>query len=453
MSKLPKLAIERLKAKPQPPGTPGGPGNLQGARHPDANLLSAFAEKSLTDRERTEVLNHLAQCADCREMMALAVGSEPAVIESSAAVAKRRWSAWSTLRWGALAATLGAVAIVVALRPVMDRRQQPPANGPHPAVAANANKPIAPLAAEPLAPGLNPQAGLGKSEARSHNAKRLTMQAKAMPSEVSAASVGVSSAHSERAKTKQQVTMLATVRPPARLVAKKVQTEGVEEKASQSAGGLVGSATPSAPPPSSLQAMAVPAPEEETQAGLSKEAPPERVAAALKMSTADAAGKGAVTRPAGGVTVMGAAAAPPQAAQVRIQSEGAVSSRMTSRQMLMSKQGPASSQWNISPSGKVQRSDDGRKTWEDVKVADGVTFRAITAADRDVWAGGSAGALYHSSDGGLMWNRIDITASGNAVTETIVGIQSSSPLHVIVTLASGQQWVTEDGGRRWRNKP
>lgn len=40
--------------------------------HPDADLLAAFAEKRLLGHEREELLAHLAECADCREVVALA---------------------------------------------------------------------------------------------------------------------------------------------------------------------------------------------------------------------------------------------------------------------------------------------------------------------------------------------------------------------------------------------
>jgi hypothetical protein len=40
--------------------------------HPDANLLAAFAEKRLLPHEREQLLTHLAECADCREIVALA---------------------------------------------------------------------------------------------------------------------------------------------------------------------------------------------------------------------------------------------------------------------------------------------------------------------------------------------------------------------------------------------
>lgn len=39
--------------------------------HPDANLLAALAENSLSGHERKAVLNHVAECADCRECLAL----------------------------------------------------------------------------------------------------------------------------------------------------------------------------------------------------------------------------------------------------------------------------------------------------------------------------------------------------------------------------------------------
>jgi hypothetical protein len=42
------------------------------AEHPDLNLLTAFAEHSLGDKERAVVIAHLAECTDCRELLVLA---------------------------------------------------------------------------------------------------------------------------------------------------------------------------------------------------------------------------------------------------------------------------------------------------------------------------------------------------------------------------------------------
>jgi photosystem II stability/assembly factor-like uncharacterized protein len=108
--------------------------------------------------------------------------------------------------------------------------------------------------------------------------------------------------------------------------------------------------------------------------------------------------------------------------------------------------------WTISPDGKLQRSDDGGKTWEEVRVDDKVTFRVIWAVGRDVWAGGSGGALYHSSNGGATWTRVDLSSGGSPTTETIVSIISASAdlQRITVRTEAGEEWTTEDGGRHWR---
>jgi hypothetical protein len=68
MSELPKFVVDHLR-NAQPIG-----------EHPDADLLTAFAEQSLGERERTSVLLHLSTCPDCREMTTLVMGREPAEV-------------------------------------------------------------------------------------------------------------------------------------------------------------------------------------------------------------------------------------------------------------------------------------------------------------------------------------------------------------------------------------
>ena len=105
--------------------------------HPDADLLTAFAEQALSAAEREGVLEHLALCGDCREVIALAlpavdIVAVPIAAESEAvratavpAKAERSWLrivvwpkfAWPSLRWAALAAGVAVVASVLLLRP------------------------------------------------------------------------------------------------------------------------------------------------------------------------------------------------------------------------------------------------------------------------------------------------------------------------------------------------
>jgi hypothetical protein len=61
MEQLSKIVQERLQA------------TEKAGIHPDAGLLTAFAEKSLGDREQSQVLQHLAQCVNCREVVSLAM--------------------------------------------------------------------------------------------------------------------------------------------------------------------------------------------------------------------------------------------------------------------------------------------------------------------------------------------------------------------------------------------
>ncbi len=45
--------------------------------HPDADVLNAFAEGALLERERNAVMAHLAGCAECREVLSLIAEEAP----------------------------------------------------------------------------------------------------------------------------------------------------------------------------------------------------------------------------------------------------------------------------------------------------------------------------------------------------------------------------------------
>src|SRR5881296_99409 len=130
MAELPKIVRERLRQRNSRSSVDlrsssdlnASQAASQGAgRHPDANLLAAFAEHRLAGSERTLLLGHLADCAQCRELVALAFPSpevQAALAEatrpaSGSAVWARWpvWLRWGTLRWAVLAGSVGVVLI------------------------------------------------------------------------------------------------------------------------------------------------------------------------------------------------------------------------------------------------------------------------------------------------------------------------------------------------------
>jgi len=109
--------------------------------------------------------------------------------------------------------------------------------------------------------------------------------------------------------------------------------------------------------------------------------------------------------------------------------------------------------WRVSADGQVQRSADGGKSYETIHVTDGVKFGVIASLRNDVWAGGTSGTLFHSTDGGVTWVQVAIPFAGGTVTEIITGIQLLGPQRIAITSASGARWVSEDQGQHWQKQP
>src|SRR5207245_4738135 len=107
MQDIPKIVRDRLNSTSAQTGSHPAPG------HPDADLLTAFAEHSLPEREHERLIQHLANCAECREVVTLA---QPQLEHVTPVVHSPGWLTWPVLRWGTVLALVAVVGAAVLLR-------------------------------------------------------------------------------------------------------------------------------------------------------------------------------------------------------------------------------------------------------------------------------------------------------------------------------------------------
>jgi hypothetical protein len=289
--------------------------------HPVPELLAAYAENSLSPKDRHTLLNHLAACVDCREALYLAM---PELDNQSVLRPSHTWPRMA-LRWGTMAASVVVLGAVLLTNREMFYQHSPS---------------VQPYSAAPA---------------------------------------------QKSAELKQPVTdQLADTRAPATEAAARVR-----------------------PPFKHMTAK----PQASMQFDQSGE---------VHFTSAPAA-------------------------NIAKQASGA---RVSAEEKTFAKDKKAESplSWSLSPNGDVQRSIDFGKTWQSLPVA-GSPFHAITAVGNDIWAGGNAGALYHSADAGQSWEKIAPVS-----TDDITHIEFSDSQNGLLNTANGQVWSTSDGGRSWHSK-
>jgi hypothetical protein len=120
---------------------------FQFGQHPNADLLSAFAEQALPPHEQQRMLSHLAQCAECRGIVYLAQECAledfpaPQAIERPAEVRKPWFTGGFTgwrIAWPAAAVAVGCLLIVVIQ---LRLRSVPKAENSTAIIASNAQAP------------------------------------------------------------------------------------------------------------------------------------------------------------------------------------------------------------------------------------------------------------------------------------------------------------------------
>jgi hypothetical protein len=118
MAELPKIVMQRLQTRPGDPV------------HPDPDLITAFVENALPTRDRNQILAHLSDCADCREIISFSLPEHSAAVSRTVRSAGSLWLSFPVLRWGALAACAVIVGAAVMLRHESPKSQEIAAQPP-----------------------------------------------------------------------------------------------------------------------------------------------------------------------------------------------------------------------------------------------------------------------------------------------------------------------------------
>ena len=107
--------------------------------------------------------------------------------------------------------------------------------------------------------------------------------------------------------------------------------------------------------------------------------------------------------------------------------------------------------WRLEPAGRVQRSTDSGKTWQDQDTGVTTLLAAGAATSIDAaWIVGRAGVILRTSDGGAHWLRVSPpTDPGNSAVLDLVAVTASDGSHATVTASNGRHFVTADGGQTW----
>lgn len=438
MEQLPKLVQQRLQGSAKP------------GVHPDPDLLTAFAEKSLNDRERGQVLQHIAGCVDCRDVLSLAM---PEIQPALAPGPKRsNWLSWPVLRWGALAACVVVVSAAVTLH-----YEHPE---PKPSVAEKAPAASADIRLEGDVAG-QPGEKLATniavpSQTRSDRdlgaAGNLTRQReKGIETSTTSAQTEVSEAHGLALDQNKKIQELSNDRLAG------VAAVGLADKPA-------GPAPAAAPEPSSAAKRAG----VEGQVQARNGAPTSSIRANSEAVTVESAATPAREEAAQTAERKAKDESGANGLQKEMQAAGGARRALGDRKADTFSGATAPGvttdhagrfradndlpRWTLSAGGALQRSFDSGKTWQTIPVASNVVFRALAANDSEIWVGGAAGALYHSSDAGQHWTRITPVAAGKFLSADIVTVEFSDAQHGKLSTANRETWTTSDAGETWQRQ-
>jgi hypothetical protein len=410
--------------------------------HPDADLLTAFAEKALSATERDGVLEHLALCRDCREVIALALPATDIVaapiadeIDAVRATGSRAGApalhklsfSWPSLRWAALAAGVVVAATVLLLHPGKLNQAMPPSANPQ--VATTAPPASGPqIASSSIASSSTDRsAALAKTdEARGKSELRLSKKLKAGQVVTPSLQAEHRILLAENKKDAGQADKLSAA-----------PSAGAPELDAQASRGATETVWVSG---AAAEVAQAPSPEGSLMAR--NEAPAiEKAKPALQGIEANEQQE---TKPA---VVPGPA---------KLQARNVMSAAK-----LASPASPTLARnvtWAIT-GGVLQRSLDSGQSWQNALRADHPLL-CYASHDEDVWTGGQAGALFHSANRGVTWVQVQPSIKGQALSSDVTHIDLHGdargdvrgPAEIVVSTSNNEIWSSADGGKTWDKK-
>jgi hypothetical protein len=427
MIEVPKIVHDRLRAGP--------PAQAESAKaHPGADLLTALAEQALSGPEREGVLEHLALCENCREVVALALpaadlasasktlgkDTNPTRVLLPGSLPPHKAGLFgAAMRWTALVAAVVVVASVLLIRPGKLNGPTQVFVNPQVATLPSATSPTATPAASQLSPLPASDDQLNKDRSRSASAmlkKRVAPTGHATPETLLA---------SNRQDSDQSNTpsMSLTSNARSNLDAKAVHTTNETEEVS-------GANAAVASQPSSTNSLLA----------LNDSPPIEKAKPALQDSSLQNQDANVVKQgdnEAGGTVPL-----------AKTQNSKALYAAK-----LLSATGHAfagSPTWMIK-TGVLQRSSDNGLSWQEALRAEH-PLSCYLNRGTDVWAGGQAGTLFHSADGGLTWSRVQLSVGSLTLTSDISSVAAAGGSAVEVFTSANERWTTLDGGKTWVKK-
>jgi hypothetical protein len=474
---------------------------LAEASHPDADTLTAYVERLLPAPEGQQVLEHVAVCSHCREIVATAMTlpeleglvSRPEAVVMAPAL-RRRWFSWSP-RWG-LAASLAVLAVIATVVLTVSRKKPMP---PEQAKVENTAPVGVPPATQPVQPAdsqlrASAEASVADSDTRSstagltssrlaarHEMPRVDRLASVPPVRATGAAVPIVAADTHGAGA---IEAYSRGVPEARR--DYLNNEILAANTTFSVNGQVPDISVTPAPSSnkdlfqnSLNNAKAPMPfadlpsqNQGVKIGHAS-APPSRfgvfIFGPLKETKKVFRGRpGPAISPNVETFAMSGgqlnplkeknqtaeiAPAPPtgkDASELDHSSAFTFSSRAKAEASYASatkadkKAESSPGSWKTD-GGRLLRCESSTACVEGYTGNEGITFSIVRAHGSEIWAGGNDAALVHSRDGGATWERITLGASAKG---TITGIDARGA-NIHVQSSSGQSWSSQDSGKSW----